>query len=130
MEGLADCIINWLTDCMQRKEGFLPEFYCWFPCAAVCVWLALEGFYRACFAWLTPMLEEVSLLHYAAWLIDTQGDIDADHLADIARIQSIGGMGWRDCFRGSVFVSGWSNDLAARLCWHLTGRFGAAFGAV
>ena len=60
---------------MQRKEGFLPEFYCWFPCAAVCVWLALEGFYRACFAWLTPMLEEVSLLHYAAWLIDTQGYI-------------------------------------------------------
>jgi hypothetical protein len=60
---------------MQRKKGFLPEWYCLFPFVIVCVWLTLEGFYRGCFIWLTPMQEEVSLLHYAAWLIDTQGYI-------------------------------------------------------
>ncbi len=38
--------------------------------SGLCVWLSLRVLYYAMFIWLTPMREEVSLLHYMAWLID------------------------------------------------------------
>lgn len=38
--------------------------------AALLLWLVLEGVYRMGFVWLIPMREEVSLLHYMAWLVD------------------------------------------------------------
>ncbi len=53
-------------DLLARSFIVLPKIF-W---ASLLSWLVLAGVYRACFIWLTPMREEVSLLHYVAWLVD------------------------------------------------------------
>lgn len=55
----------------SRMRRMLPQLFF----AVVVLWLVLAGIYRACFVWLTPMREEVSLLHYIAWLVDQKNYI-------------------------------------------------------
>lgn len=67
-------------DAASRMRCILPQLFF----VGVVLWLALAGIYRACFIWLTPMREEVSLLHYIAWLIDQKNYIPYQDIFETA----------------------------------------------